>query len=380
MSRGVHAKRRGCQVASALLAVAGLVLVGVAATLVIHVSGFYARSRTVGGALIARERAAIADTIARASWPGPAATDTLCPAPQRSLQRPEALLKIPAIHLTAPVLQGDSDSVLAVAVGHDPASSWQAGAGTVVLDAHDVTWFHDLPRLHPGDMISIVNPCEAVRYRVLNALVEPAGTRVTNRPGRLVLVTCYPLDALFYTSERYVLTATEIGVPTETNARRSAQVPSPIAVPNSGVPPSWVGVSTLAANPTIPVGSLLVDGRPAAVWSQSPAPLDAAAAVQKAFFASLREGENSTTIWSRLHPGVSLSGAVTALAGTEVVSSIAAMQTSLAVEGSTVRAATITDGVVLSNGIQLRLIGTFEVSGAHGGSAGSFRLVNWIDG
>jgi len=379
MLRGRHARRRRCRLAPALLGATGLALLGVAAALVIHVAGFYARSRSVGDALIARERVAIAEGTASASSTMPGATVAFCPAPQHSSGQPQALLRIPAIGLTAPVLQGDNDSILAIAVGHDPGSSWQGGAGTVVLDAHDVTWFHDLPQLHPGDMISIVNPCETVRYRVLNARVEPAGTPVENRPGRLVLVTCYPLDALFYTSERYVLTATETGVLTATSARRSPLTPPPIAVPSSGVPPSWAGVSNLAANPTTFVGSLYVDGRPAAIWSQSPAPLDATAAAQDAFFASLREAESSTATWTSLHPGLLIDEAVTELAGTEVVGNLAAMQTSLDVAGSTVRSATVTDDVVLSDGADLDLVGTFEVSGAHSSSAGSFRLIAWTD-
>lgn len=381
MGSGAHAKRRRYRTVPALLAGVGVVLLGVAAALVIHVVGFYAHSGTVGSSLVANEKAAITpastptSTGARSSQ---VATTVSCPAPHPASGRPAALLEIPAIGLDAPVLQGDGDGVLAVAVGHDPASSWQAGPGTVVLDAHDVTWFHHLPRLHPGDMIRIVDPCDTVRYRVEAARVEPAGTPVVDRPGQLVLVTCYPLDALFYTDQRYVLTATQVGGPIGSAAQLSG-AQRRVTVPGSGVPAAWSGVDTLGANPT-PLGSLQVNGHPSVAWSESPAPLDAAAAAQDAFFASLREGEESTATWSGLHPGLSPTQAVTDLVGTQVVGNIAAMQTILDVEGSTVRSATVTDGVALSDGVELDLKGTFDVSGSRTGSPGSFRLVSWAAG
>src|SRR5579875_3814813 len=195
-TRGVRRHRR----LSAVLAALGAALLGVAAILVGHVAGFYVRSRVVGSALAARERAAIATFRMRADplapdFPsghvGGSAVIPSCPAPSPAAGAPAALLEIPPIGLTAPVLQGDTGSVLAVAVGHVPASSWQAGPGTVVLDAHDVTWFHHLPSLRPGDPISVVDPCETVRYRVVSARVERAGTAVADQPGRLLLVTCF---------------------------------------------------------------------------------------------------------------------------------------------------------------------------------------------
>ncbi|MDA8062706.1 MAG: class D sortase [Actinomycetota bacterium] len=376
-----------------MLTVLGVALVGIAAALVIHIVGFYARSAAVGGALVARERAAIASAApptSRATRPPTspatdrrtspvtrAGTDQSIPSCRSTTPpagRLAALLEIPAIGLVAPVLQGDGEGVLAVAVGHDPASSWQSGPGTVVLDGHDVTWFHRLTSLRAGEVISVVDPCETVDYRVVGGRVDPAGTAVANRPGRLVLVTCYPLDALYFTNQRYVLTATQVGPPRETAAGAQAagtlrQRPAPPA----GVPSAWAGVSTLAANPT-PLGTLQVDGHPSISWSQSPDPLDAAADAQDAFFASLREAESSTATWSAIHTGLPLDYAVTALAGQDVVGNAAPMQTTLGVEGSVVRYATLTDGVVLGDGVQLDLTARLSVG------AGGFDLVSWQAG
>ncbi len=354
----------------------GLLIVAVA--LVVHVAGFYARSSAVGGALIAAERSAIAKANRtsppfRSSAPPTSAearTASSCPVPTSGAGRPAALLEIPAIGLSAPVLQGATASVLAVAVGHDPASAWPAGTGTVVLDGHDVTWFHRLPRLRPGQVVSVVDPCETVRYRVVSSRVVPAGTPVANLAGRLVLVTCYPLDALFFTTQRFVLTAAQIGHPTATPTPASTSAPKRSATPSSGVPASWATVDTLAANPT-PLGALQVAGHPSASWSQSPSPLDAAAAIQEAFFASLRQAESSTGAWKALHIGLPLDAAVTDLSGQQVVGNLAALETTLEVEGSTVRSGVVTDGVALSDGAELALKAVFEAR------SGSFLLTTW---
>src|SRR5580658_7134110 len=48
-------------------------------------------------------------------------------------QTAAGLIEIPSLSLTAPVLQGLTDQVLAVAAGHDPESPWPGGAGERVL-------------------------------------------------------------------------------------------------------------------------------------------------------------------------------------------------------------------------------------------------------
>jgi sortase (surface protein transpeptidase) len=76
-----------------------------------------------------------------------------------------------------------------------------------VLEAHDVTFFANIPRLRAGDTITITAPCRSWTYTVGGAAVQ-AEYPVANQPEpTLVLITCYPGDALFRTNQRYVLTA-----------------------------------------------------------------------------------------------------------------------------------------------------------------------------
>jgi hypothetical protein len=59
--------------------------------------------------------------------------------PQQPTTGPQGLLKFQELGVVAPVEQGSSDAVLAVAVGHDPSSVWPGTNGTTVFLSHDVT-------------------------------------------------------------------------------------------------------------------------------------------------------------------------------------------------------------------------------------------------
>lgn len=375
-----HTRRR--RVPTWLIGVFSAALLAGSALTVWHINSFYARSHQVGSALIHTERQAIARAQKRertASRPAATTVPTSktpvsrtvsavsCKAP--AAHGPVGLVEAPSIKLTAPIVQGDADGQLAVSVGHDPGSDWPGGGGTVVLDGHDVTWFHHLPDLHTGALIRVVEPCATWTYRVTGAKVVTAGSPVPNRPGLLAMVTCYPLDALYFTNHRYVLTATQIGGPGVT-PRSAATSSGDYPTVSAGVPAPWSSQDSLAANPT-PLGTLKVSGTPAARWSESPAPLNDAASAQSAFFAALREAQTSTAIWARFHPGLPAGRAVTVLAGQSVVGHNTPMGTSLQVTGGRVTGATVTDDVELSDGQVDSVTARFVVT------SGAFRLVSW---
>ena len=144
---------------------------------------------------------------------GPEKTCT-APAPSRPT-RPgvaRAVLTIPAIGLTAPVLAGTGGPVLDVGVGHLDGSRWPDEGGTDVLEAHNVTFFTHLPSLNGGDLITITSRCRSWTYRVQSGVTVAAGTPVPDLAApTLVLVTCSPTDALYYTDKRYVVTASLVG-------------------------------------------------------------------------------------------------------------------------------------------------------------------------
>jgi hypothetical protein len=135
-------------------------------------------------------------------------------------------------------------------VGHLQASKWPDQGGTDVLEAHDVTFFSHLPQLHPGDAILITAPCRTWSYRTLAGQPVPAGSPVADQADpTLVLITCYPSDALFRTNQRYVLTATltaasntaNPGLP-HTPSGDSITAAIPVALSTSDLTPDTTGL------------------------------------------------------------------------------------------------------------------------------------------
>ncbi len=119
-------------------------------------------------------------------------------------------LTIPAIGLTAPVEEGTDDAELNVAAGHAPASVWPGAAGSSVFLAHDVSYFVHLNSLKPGDLIYYQDQCSTVAYQVTGQNVVNAGDPVYNSTTpTMVLDTCWPTNALFYTSQRLLVSAAE---------------------------------------------------------------------------------------------------------------------------------------------------------------------------
>ncbi len=126
------------------------------------------------------------------------------------------ILSIPALHMTAPVEEGTDDPELNVAVGHDPQSVWPGVNGAAVFLAHDVSYFVHLNDLKPGDVITYRTACNTVKFAVSSQQVVAAGSDVSNTAApSLVLDTCWPPNALFFTPDRLLVRATEVGAATK---------------------------------------------------------------------------------------------------------------------------------------------------------------------
>jgi len=108
---------------------------------------------------------------------------------------PIARLIAPRLGVDLIVLEGFSGQALAfgpgLVRGHD---------GTVVLSAHRDTHFAFLRDVMPGERLVLERAGEAAReFRVRETRVvdyRDAGALLAGRPDALVLVTCWPLDAI----------------------------------------------------------------------------------------------------------------------------------------------------------------------------------------
>lgn len=215
-----------------------------------------------------------------------------------------AVLQVPAIHLVAPVEQGDSDAVLAVAVGHLPASVWPGTPGTSVLAAHDVSYFVHVDQLRPGDLIDLVTPCTVFRFSVTGGQVVRSGSPVYDSPGpTLVLETCWPTDALWYTPDRYLVTASLVAIMPTTpsvdaaGARAASTAVQAATPPTVRLPTSLVATGLTLATNDVPMGTMTISGTAPASWAQSPAPLAVESAALELFIGALKAAEQGNRAW-----------------------------------------------------------------------------------
>jgi sortase A len=335
-------RRRYRRSGRAILASASILSICAGIACAAQIGAFLFHSSVAGHALVSRERKAIAAAS------GHAAACQMSPvqASDSDGTEPSGLLLAPSLGLVAPVMQGTGDPVLSDAVGHDPASVWPGNQGTSVLSAHDVTWFSRITQLRPGNEIRYVTPCWTYTYRVTSHAVVTAGSPVYNTgTARLVLDTCYPLDALYITSSRYLVYASLVGSsPTHATAASPGSWPVP-AVP-APAKLAAQGLS-LARNPA-PLGTLRLTGSPSRAWQQSSAPLRFEAAALADFFGLAHSAaQQESAWWADLAPSVRAS-TVGALWGGQIADYDSQLMITLGIGGVTPTAATLAATVALA--------------------------------
>lgn len=324
---------------SAVAILAGVAVAG-------DIGWFYFHSASTGGALLRQEKAAIAQQNAPVVAAKSSEAPPACRAPIPARGRPGGIVTASAIHMQAPVVQGQADAQLAVAVGHDSASVWPGQPGTAVLAAHDVSWFSHIDGLRPGSLIDFQTPCDTYVFTVTAAKVVAAGSPVLNTSSpSLVLSTCYPLDALWLTSQRYLVFADLTKV---VSGGAAATVPAPSVGALATSLPSYLAASVAARVTTsAPLGPLSISGTADPTWAQSDQPINAAGSALQLYFGALQlAGERNLAGWEQTAPGL----AAGAVWGEQVVSTVTRVTPTLYVSGSTVTGAAVTSEVRLGNG------------------------------
>ncbi len=128
---------------------------------------------------------------------------------------PIAALSFPASGKEWIVLDNDSGQALAFGPGWNPASTPPGQRGLVVISAHRDTQFRLLRNLKPGANITLASRGHQRFYHVVDTrIVDSRGTRiaVARGPDALLLVTCYPFDAITAGGPlRYVVRAEPVG-------------------------------------------------------------------------------------------------------------------------------------------------------------------------
>jgi sortase A len=364
-----------------------------------NIGWFYWHTHTAGGNLLHKERAEIA--AARAGPPASHSSEfdqpssahvrsassvtqarsaALPPTCQNSTKnttvttgQPQGIVEAQDIGMDAPVVQGVGDQQLAVAVGHVPTSVWPGPGGTVVFSAHDVSWFSDIDHLKPGSTVRYVTPCRTFVYRVTSHAIVMAGSPVANtvRPS-LVLDTCYPLDALWITSKRYLVYADLVqvqggGHTTELPAATDGTVPTSLPAPLA---------SEVAARLTTsaPLGPLVITGTPTAAWRQSIKPLNGSGSALTLYFGALELASKGDSFgWAQTAPGLG-PGPIGPLWNAEVDSTVNPVAPTLAVKGSSLTAAGVTSTVHVSGG---NSPGTYHITMGAAMEHGHLTVTGW---
>jgi LPXTG-site transpeptidase (sortase) family protein len=220
------------------------------------------------------------------------------------------ILSIPALDLKAPVEEGTDDQELNVAVGHDPQSVWPGVDGAAVFLAHDVSYFVHLNELKPGNVITYRTACNTVRFRVSAQQVVPAGSTVSNTTDpSLVLDTCWPPNALFFTPDRLLIRATEVGATTKgASLNAGAQFVRTVASTDfaTSAPKALQAQGLTLQQNEAPMGTLKLVNASVA-FAQSPGPLSLEAASLETYFGGLHAGaQNQWKWWAAMAPHVHL--------------------------------------------------------------------------
>jgi sortase A len=125
---------------------------------------------------------------------------------------PVARLRATAHGVDLIALAGASGRTLAFGPGHVTGSALPGEPGAAIFTGHRDTHFQFTRGLQPGDRLTVELPRRRpIRYRVLSAQIADSRTArlADDHDGEyLVLVTCYPFDALASGGPlRYVVTA-----------------------------------------------------------------------------------------------------------------------------------------------------------------------------
>jgi len=141
------------------------------------------------------------------------------PGPERSLPasltsgESIGMLEIVRLGLSGVVIEGDSDAVLARAIGHLPDTPLPWHDGNSALAAHRDTLFRLLKGVRSGDVLRLKTPYGDFDYQVRETLiVKPEDVWVLDptRTAMLTLISCFPFNYIGHAPERFIVRAERI--------------------------------------------------------------------------------------------------------------------------------------------------------------------------
>lgn len=123
---------------------------------------------------------------------------------------PLAILRIPKIHLEAPVLGATDDITLNHGVGQIAGTASPGEKGNIGIAGHRDGFFRNLKDLSRGDVIELETTTSSELYVVDSVLVTGPDDISVLRPREaqsLTLVTCYPFNFVGSAPRRFIVEA-----------------------------------------------------------------------------------------------------------------------------------------------------------------------------
>jgi sortase A len=124
---------------------------------------------------------------------------------------------ITSADIDAPLYYGDSSTELSKGVGSFTRAYIPGAGRTIILSAHNNTYFHTLGEVRVGDTIQINTNYGKYAYEVteMKIVLNTDGTAydLQKQEENLLLYTCYPFDTLGLTPNRYLVYAKYVSGP-----------------------------------------------------------------------------------------------------------------------------------------------------------------------
>jgi len=127
---------------------------------------------------------------------------------------PLAVLRVPALGIEAPLLEGTSDVAMNRGVGHIEGSALPGEVGNIAIAGHRDGFFRALKDVKVGEVVELERQTSAGMKRDLYqveriAVVDPADVSVVapTNDAMLTLVTCYPFYFVGTAPQRFVVQA-----------------------------------------------------------------------------------------------------------------------------------------------------------------------------
>lgn len=123
-----------------------------------------------------------------------------------------ATLKIPSIGVELPIYYGKTMDLLKNGVGHDNSSYFPGEGGSIVMMGHNYNrLLGKLPDVKVGDSVQVVTNYGEFNYTIYKSQVveETETNKVPIQAAQeiLMIYTCWPINNIGYTTQRYVVYA-----------------------------------------------------------------------------------------------------------------------------------------------------------------------------